>query len=90
MDESYLLEFRGSLVDYLAARYVIGARVKAAQGIMRVWLLSTRRRYCRPAGAAAPGCPESATSGLGIALPAAVAAGPAGTPHHPATMESPP
>ena len=32
LDESYLLGSDGGGVDYLAARYVIGARVKAAQG----------------------------------------------------------
>ena len=32
MDESYLLGSDGGGVDYLAARYVIGARIKAAQG----------------------------------------------------------
>jgi serine/threonine-protein kinase PknK len=32
LDESYLLGSDGGGVDYLAARYVIGARIKAAQG----------------------------------------------------------
>jgi serine/threonine-protein kinase PknK len=32
LDESYLLGSDGGPVDYLAARYVIGARIKAAQG----------------------------------------------------------
>jgi len=32
MDESDLLGADGGIVDYLAARYVIGARIKAAQG----------------------------------------------------------
>jgi serine/threonine-protein kinase PknK len=32
VDESYLLGSDGGAVDYLAARYVIGARIKAAQG----------------------------------------------------------
>jgi serine/threonine-protein kinase PknK len=32
VDESYLLGSDGGPVDYLAARYVIGARIKAAQG----------------------------------------------------------
>jgi serine/threonine-protein kinase PknK len=32
MDESYLLGSDGGAVDYLAARYVIGARIKAAHG----------------------------------------------------------
>ncbi len=32
MDESYLLGSDGGGVDYLAARYVIGARIKAVQG----------------------------------------------------------
>jgi serine/threonine-protein kinase PknK len=32
MDESYLLGSEGGAVDYLAARYVIGARIKAAHG----------------------------------------------------------
>lgn len=32
MDESYLLGSEGGGVDYVAARYVIGARIKAAEG----------------------------------------------------------
>lgn len=55
-------------MDYLAARYVIGARVKAAQGIMRVRLIACPPEAILPSSW---GCrawlPESTTSGSGWA-----------------------
>jgi serine/threonine-protein kinase PknK len=78
LDESYLLGSDGGPVDYLAARYVIGARIKAAQGDHD----SAVERLAAGAKAADRlGLPRLAARinnervRLGIELPQAVAAG---------------
>lgn len=77
MDESYLLGSEGGAVDYLAARYVIGARVKAAQGDHEG---AADRLSTGGDTAVQLGLPRLAARinneriRLGIALPAAVAA----------------
>jgi serine/threonine-protein kinase PknK len=78
LDESYLLGSDGGGVDYLAARYVVGARIKAAQGDHN----SAVDRLAAGAKAAdLLGLPRLAARinneriRLGIELPQAVAAG---------------
>ena len=87
MDESYLLGSDGGGVDYLAARYVIGARIKEAQGdhdsaVDRLAAGAKAADHLRLPRLAARINNERIR--LGIELPQAVAGQSAIASHHPA------